>query len=161
MTSPLQLERVFFAKVHIEAQQRFESGGHCNTRTTVELARDNNDVLRYVVRLRVELLSPEKGTPPYLGQVEVVGIFKVASSISQQQREQLAGVNGASILYGSAREMVAGVTARGPWPMVMLGTMNFLKPDQEQRLSQPSVPVPSDQTSTQGTSSPVTSASKS
>jgi preprotein translocase subunit SecB len=40
--------------------------------------------------------------------------------------EKLLRVNGASILYSSAREFLITVTSRGPWAPMILPTISFL-----------------------------------
>lgn len=128
--SALQLERYFFIKVNIEAQQEGpeNSGGVISTK--LEVSKNNEDPSRYMVGLTVILTVNEGKTAPYVGEVTVVGMFHIASppdKLDAQKHDELVAVNGASILYGVAREMITNITARGPWPAVTLPCMNFNK----------------------------------
>ena len=66
--------------------------------------------------------APSK--PYYSGVIEVVGFFRVADAYKDDP-ERLVQCSGASLLYGSVRELVCNLTARGPWPMVTIPTVNF------------------------------------
>ena len=127
--SVLQLERYFISKVQIEAVQKTSFPTEIGSSTKLEVARNNQEPNRYVVSLTVAVTGSDQKPPPYVGEVQVIGFFQVHPELPADKQAQIASVNGASILYGVAREMIANVTARGPWPAVILPCVNFNQPD--------------------------------
>lgn len=132
MISPLQLDRHFFTKVSIEAQPECDPEVAPDVSANVEVARQEENPRKWMVNLSVSLEPQGKQTPGYLGMLEVVGFFTVNDRWPDDKVEALASVNGASVLYGSIREMVSNVTSRGPWPMVTIGTLSFANVLQEE-----------------------------
>ena len=132
--SPLQLERYFFTHVAIVAHPEPGAKNSNQVETTVEVGQGVEDGHRYQVVVRLKLLPPEKGAATYTGEVHAVGFFKVAADWPKDKARQLVETNGAAVLYGATREMVCNLTARGPWPSLMLPSVTFLKPPQENSL---------------------------
>ena len=68
---------------------------------------------------------------PYSYRVVLVGQFGVQDGVQSQDEERFVRIQGASVLYGMAREIVRALTGRGPYRSVILPTMNFYerKPD--------------------------------
>lgn len=132
--SALQLERYFFSKVSIEASKQIKGLSQMGAETRLEAARNGKDKNRYLLSLTVTLTSPQNAPAPYCGEVQVLGFFLVHPDVPQEQQEKLVSVTGASILYGVAREMITNVTARGPWPAVMLPCVNLNEPDATTRI---------------------------
>ena len=81
---------------------------------------------KYQVMLELSSLrAPDgTGTLPYEVTFQVVGQFSVLDP-SYNDKEKLVRINGTSILYSAAREMVLLVTGRGPWGPYQLPTVNF------------------------------------
>lgn len=123
--SPLQLDRYFFVKTSLEAQTKADLKAINSIETNVELSKAEGKPRDYLLSLTVRLLPHEESQPGYLGEFVVMGFFKVHSEYPDQKCDNLVSVNGASMLYGVVREMVANLTARGPWPMLTLVAMNF------------------------------------
>lgn len=125
--SPLELERYFFAKVQLEANTQGDPKAGNQIQSQVQVGQAERDPLRYQVSLTLKLLAEEKGTPCYTGEFHAVGFFKVAEHWPEKQRIQLVETNGAALLYGSLRELIITLTARGPWPPVTLRSVTFLR----------------------------------
>jgi hypothetical protein len=86
----------------------------------------------YLVSLRVIVDNePADDRPtlkysPYLIDVEVRGVVVIPNGAEKlAPPEDLAAVNGASVLWSALREQVLGVTSRMLAGPVMLPTMNF------------------------------------
>ncbi len=125
--SSLLLERYFFVKALLEAQTKADPKAFNSIETNVELSRAEGKPRDYLISLTVRLLPHEESQPAYLGEFVVMGFFKVHEGYPEEKCDNLVAVNGASMLYGAVREMVANLSARGPWPMLTLVTANFVE----------------------------------
>jgi len=87
----------------------------------------NEDPSRWMVTISVSIGKEEdKRCSPYILDVGVVGFFKVAEDCPEDMRSALVRANGPAVLFGSVREMIASLTARGPYPRVDLPTVTFI-----------------------------------
>jgi preprotein translocase subunit SecB len=123
--SPLQLERYFFVKASLQAQPKGDPQALNSVQTQFEVSQASERPNDYMVSLTVRLMPLENNSPAYIGEFIVVGFFKVHETYPKDKCAKLVGVNGAGILYGVVREMVANLTARGPFPMLGLVSLNF------------------------------------
>lgn len=132
--SPLQLERQFISAIHLDANLAAEGTPVVTWQIncSVAVSGHNTDPLRWKVDLAVEFHTPDKSKSPYTGSIKLTGLFAVTDDYPKERVRYLVETNGPSILYGSAREMFANLTARGPLPMVMLPTQSFYNPKPEQ-----------------------------
>ena len=133
--SPLQLNNLVFSDVKISAQTLTEAELQGSLETVVQYRTqvDPNNKRIWQVAVRVHLRNPAEGKTPYTGTVECVGMFTVAPEWPEEKVEQLVAVNGTAVLYSSIREMVCGITARGPWGMIMLPTQSFISSYEESK----------------------------
>jgi len=133
--SPLGLDRYFFTKVVIEAQGDADPSAvnQLSAKVDARKAIPPTDpqllklfVPHYRVTLTVRLLPDDTGKVPYYtGEIVIHGFFRISRTIPPEKRDKIAAVNGAGLLFGAVREMVANLTARGPNPMVTLISLNF------------------------------------
>lgn len=132
--SSLQLESSAVTRLHIEATkdlkgvdpaERFTAFGEADLGSTVEISADADTPHRHVVRLQVRLPGSEVQATPYAIDIEIYGIFHCHGP-DHQHDETLLAVNAPAVLYGSVRELVMSATARGPYPMMVLPTVNFI-----------------------------------
>jgi preprotein translocase subunit SecB len=68
----------------------------------------------------------DEEAPRYHFRLRIIGFFSWCSE--EQLEEEVAhivAVNGASILYSSAREYLLMITSRAPWGQLTLPTMSF------------------------------------
>jgi preprotein translocase subunit SecB len=127
-SSPLLLERHVFKRVEIIASDKPDPGALNLLNVTLSCAQAQADPRRFLIGLELKLLPiPDSSkTPSYTGAVHIEGQFRVAAEIPTDRQQIIAIANGAGILFGAIREMVMGITARGPWPPLMLTTLNFI-----------------------------------
>jgi preprotein translocase subunit SecB len=126
MSSALLLERHFFTKLELNPNPDGKPEGKINVVCAAAIGNASDDPARYQITLAVTI-SPDPKAPAkpyYSGVVEIVGFFRVAPSYKDDP-VRLVNISGSSILYGAVRELFCNLTARGPWPMVTLPTMNF------------------------------------
>ena len=126
--SPLQLERHFFTKVHVDAHPDGDPAAKAELQTHVEVAQAERDPKRYQLTLHLKLVSAGDKKSRYTAEIHVVGVVRVAEGWPDPAVQQLVQVNGPALLYGAAREMLCNLTARGPWPMVCLHSVTFVEP---------------------------------
>jgi len=127
-SSPLSLERHVFKRVEIVASDKPDPGAVNLLNVTLSCAQAQTDPSRFLIGLDLKLLPlPDSGkTPSYTGEVSIEGHFRITADIPADKQQVTAIANGAGILFGAIREMVIGITARGPWPPLMLATLNFI-----------------------------------
>jgi preprotein translocase subunit SecB len=77
------------------------------------------------------VFSPEKPAP-YKLDLQITGFFEVLPDYPENKVKELIRITGASLLYSGAREYVLGFTSRGPWGPVLLPTISFLEPNQQE-----------------------------
>ena len=131
MNSPLSLDTYFFPVVSVHADPQFQQDTdlvepYYLTKVGVEHEPDNN---RYQVVLEIisEPESDEK-RQAYSIHLVAIGFFRVDPSWPNDPIKILR-INGASILYGAAREFLITITARGPWGQIILPSVSFMKED--------------------------------
>jgi preprotein translocase subunit SecB len=127
--SPLQLERHYVTAIHLDAHTgaQVQDAVELNIDSKVALATHKGDPRRWRVELTVSFQCPDEANSPYKGSISFTGHFSVAASYAAEKVQMLVETNGPSVLYGAVREMLANLTARGPWPMVMLPTQSFYR----------------------------------
>jgi len=125
--SPLQLEHYFFTRMALNAHPEADPEKGADFGADVKCAQHEDDPQRWMITLTVSLKAEEDDSPPpYTGEFEIVGMFRVVDDYPEDKIPKLAHINGAAILYGTVREMVVNLTARGPFPPVMLPTTTFI-----------------------------------
>ena len=125
-TSPLQLDHHFMTVLHLEAGPNAGEQAPVVAAST-RAAPDGQNPQKWCVQIIVELNNPEKSIAAYTGRIEFIGYFTVDDKFPKDKVEQLARVNGASILYAAAREMIANITGRGPWRAIQLPSVSFVE----------------------------------
>jgi preprotein translocase subunit SecB len=124
--SPLQLERHFFTKVHVDAYPDGDPAADVHIKTQVDVAKAESDPKRYQLTLRLNLVAAGDKKPQYTAEIHVVGVVRVTDGWPDPAVQQLVQSNGPALLYGAAREMLCNVTARGPWPMLCIHSVTFV-----------------------------------
>lgn len=130
MNAPLQLERYVFTKLEIETNQDYvpqevSPDNPIKLRLDIGLGEHSEDPTKFQVSMGIDELRAEKGVLPYRIALQVVGQFSVAQNFKPDDLKKLVQVNGASMLYSAARELVLLVTSRGPWSAFQLPTISF------------------------------------
>lgn len=89
-----------------------------------ELSRKTDDAsrIRYVLTISS---AGRKERTPYTFRVSVVGYFHIDKQFPEEKADLLIYASAPSLLYGAAREMLATITGRGPYPAIILPTATF------------------------------------
>ena len=148
ISSPLHLDSYFFTRIRVDACPKgCEKPGEGLLSTKVECRKHKEQPRKWLVELGVRKAEDkEKGCPEYTFQIEIVGLFEVDETFPLEKVEGIVRANGPAVLFGAVREMVANLTARGPFPAVKLETVSFvdlaLPPPKKQRLAKASTAAP-------------------
>lgn len=146
-SAPVQLLQVIFKKVSIEWDERHAPQTPPNPFTTsftfdgvelntefgigeLDLEHEQGQMYLLSFRLVVDNAPQEDGEEqkysPYLIDVEARGVVLIPKGAERlAPPEELATVNGASLMWSALREQVLTVSARMLAGQVMLPTMNF------------------------------------
>jgi len=129
--SPLQLSHYFITELHFVAAAIFDPAKDVELRDehfTIEpiFQRAQENDLQWQVTLKLNQEAPAKTNTPYSFSVVIVGLFEVHPKFEKERIERMVHTNASSVLYGIAREIVRGLTTRGPYPGLMLPSVSFL-----------------------------------
>lgn len=80
---------------------------------------------QWQVVLQVQHVANPKRNHTYAFNLRMVGFLDVHPAYSAEKRETLLRVNGASMLYGAAREVIRSATAHGPYPAILVPSVSF------------------------------------
>jgi preprotein translocase subunit SecB len=128
---PLQLEESYFDIVNVEAvanhkpAARGEPFQH-EIVVQLNLATVDNQPGLWQVSLDIAGKDDASAPPPYRFRLRGVGVFRYTGE-DQPEPEiaRVVGINGASIVFSSAREYLMLITSRGPWGQLRLPAMSF------------------------------------
>lgn len=140
-SSPLQLKKHIFRKVHIEPTEQVDEiatiedsstnfdfeGVTFRVGLTSAFAEDQaNDPSDFAVVCEIAIENTVGKRCPYTIDIELQGFFTIDPRFAKpREREDIVLVNGASILYGAIREMVLTITSRSIFGAMQLPTMDF------------------------------------
>jgi preprotein translocase subunit SecB len=126
----IELTNYFVSDLQFTANHCFDAQKPSNV--TVEDLQVTNqatpkaDELRnWQITLRIALNVPADRNVPYSFLVEMIGFIHVADSVKEESIERLVRINGASMIFSAAREIVRAVTSRGPFQPLLLPTVTF------------------------------------
>lgn len=127
--SPLQLEQYCVTAVHLDAKLDAKAPEKIEWRinSKCDFATHRDEPRRWKVDLAISFHAVDEANSPYRGNLSFIGFFTVDNAYPEDKVKLLVETNGPSVLFGAVREMVANLTARGPWPMVLLPTQSFYK----------------------------------
>lgn len=97
-----------------------------------EAFRHEKSKNRYRLELKVFSRDDDEESLPYSFSLTLVGFFNAVGIKPKPELEPYLMRNAATILYSSARELLAAVTGRGPFPAVVLPTV-IIDVDEEEK----------------------------
>lgn len=136
--SPLQLKQMFFARVHFEAEssEKFPNGvwapefdfsgvrfGHHIEVTPAQQLENNR--FQYVIAVVFQVFNEDDEAKPcpYILDIEARALFEMHAMDDEEKRDNLARVNGASMVIGAIREQVTLLTSRSIYGPLTLPTL--------------------------------------
>lgn len=136
ITSPLQLDRYFLKGIHFELNEGFDGDWMPVSDLTppeleigvVSAEQNPDNPAQWRFEICLELPDSPQTRFPYKLGTTLVGYFTVNEHYPTDQAERLARINGPALLYSSAREIVASVTGRSPYPKLLIPSVTFIQP---------------------------------
>jgi preprotein translocase subunit SecB len=124
--SSLQLNHCTIGEVSLRPNESGNAGEQVNITTNVTYSRNDANVRQWLIKLDVVIKTPDNDRPaPYEGKIEVTGIFTVIGDMPEEQQLKLVAVTCPSILYGTARETIAMLSARGRNGVFLIPSVSF------------------------------------
>ena len=120
ITSPLQLEKFLLLSISIEPRVDGNKTTETTVSTTIEAGRSQTEKRLWMLKLSVMLKET-----PYSGSIVMEGFFRVHDSVAEDIMPKIVAINGASILYGSARDYIALITSRSVNGEFVLPSVSF------------------------------------
>ena len=130
--APLQLEGYFLTDLNCQANPQFKADKETkfNERdlevaAAVQPIKDKPN--RWQVSLNIRLQPATDANSPYSFCLNLVGVICwVGPELPEDKVGTLLRTNGPSMLYGVGREMARDLTARGPFPPLVLPSVSFI-----------------------------------
>lgn len=79
----------------------------------------------WFVHLRIEQPLGEDKNIPYTYTLEITGLVAAHPELKDEKLRRAVEVNGPSMLFGSAREILRAATGRGPFAPIIIPSTNF------------------------------------
>lgn len=145
----MQLKEHGFTTVRIQAVDGGSPTAEPSLRPAIWFEQEPSSPNQWRLRLSLHLGSQDPAKPfAYEADIKLQGKVQVSDSFPQDRKEQLALVNGLSLLYSAAREMLLSITARSVYGALTLPTVSFVNLVKEatQPKPPPQDPVPAQPT---------------
>lgn len=129
--APLMLKSLFFPVIHYEAipHENPKDARAPKLKTVKAIPQCSDDYKECSVSLKIKSDEVTEETKLlYEYEIIVFGSFEWTAEMPEDKDFLLKSlaVTGASILYSSAREMLAYVSSRGPWGACILPAISFI-----------------------------------
>ena len=131
--SPLQFNRYFVTQLNIVANPLFDSSKG-TVRQDTDLSVSGNfekipdEQGLFQITLNIQLQASSGSNLPYSIVVEIIGLIKSHMTGPDETVEKVVFVNGSSMLYCTAREIIRSVTATGPYSQILMPSITFAEP---------------------------------
>ncbi|MBI2440100.1 MAG: protein-export chaperone SecB [Lentisphaerae bacterium] len=137
--SALQLSSYFVAELNVTANREHDPKNPValtdkSLVITPGYLPDKSDPRRWQVSLRIQQQAGPAANAPYFFTIELVSLFAVAASYPEENIEWMVRTNATSVLYSTAREVLRGAMAQGPFCPLLLPTMSFYTPETKKLL---------------------------
>src|SRR5437016_14003856 len=142
----IQLTNYFVSELQFAANRDFKLDSPSNiTADELQVAHQASpkaeNKRQWQITLRIALNASPESNSPYSFLTEMIGFIDVAESVSDEYIERFARINGTSLVFAAAREIIKAATSRGPFKPLMLPTVTFWEP-------KPKPPLPDDSPNT-------------
>jgi preprotein translocase subunit SecB len=138
-TAALQLNCYFVSELNVTANRQHDPKMPVtltdeNLVVKPDFMAQRDEPRRWQVTLRIQQQGGPSTNPPYFFTIELVGLFTVAANYPEDKVEWMVRTNASSVLYSTAREVLRGAMAQGPYCPLLLPTVSFYTPDTNKML---------------------------
>jgi preprotein translocase subunit SecB len=136
---PLQLKRHYVSSLQFSAaEQNFPGPQTAKATASIAMGQNTTAPNNWRVALTVEFTHTQEQNELAKGNIVMVGIFDVSEGFPAEEMPRFVAINGANLLYGAAREMIATVGGRAFKRLAPLPVMTFhdISLQQEQRAAE-------------------------
>ena len=132
----IQLTNYFVSELQFAANRDFKQDSPSSVtaeelQVAYQASPKSENKRQWQITLRIALSASPESNSPYSFLVEMIGLIDVAESVSEDYIERFARINGTSLVFAAAREIIKAATARGPFKPLMLPTVTFWEPKEE------------------------------
>lgn len=132
--SSLQLRLYFVTDLSISVNPEFDATKDVNLHIgNIAIKSENiqkeDDEYEWQIKLTIRHTQNSDSNSPYFFAVDMVGYFHIDESLPKTRVEKFVFVNGSSVLYSSAREILRNAMSDGPYDPIMLPTVCFFEDD--------------------------------
>ena len=133
--APLQLSDYFVHSIHVEAVPDYDAEQPADLDAdalTVEkkcIPPAEDSPRRYGINLTIKQGEVKGKNLPYTYELRMFGFIDVIpDDLDADRMQRLVEINGPSMLFGAAREILRAATGRGPYGPVLIPSTTFYKP---------------------------------
>jgi preprotein translocase subunit SecB len=125
--SPLQMKDHRFTNLRVKSLEFGSTSAKPSLRPTIWFEPVPETTNQWRLILTVVIASADATKPyAYEAEVQLQGLVEALEALPEERRQQIALVNGFSILYSAAREMLLNITARSAHGSMALPTISFV-----------------------------------
>jgi preprotein translocase subunit SecB len=134
--APISLTNYFVSELQFQSNRTFDPKNPFEIKIEdIDVKKDakpsTEDRRKWEVTLEVKLIErPERNLPCNLA-LEMLGLVEVDQSVKDENIERFVQINGVSLVFSAAREIVRAITSRGPNGSILLPTVTFWQPKSE------------------------------
>lgn len=131
----IQLTNYFVSELQFAANRDFKADSPSNVtadelQVAYQASPKADNKRQWQITMRIALNASPESNSPYSFLTEMIGFIDVAESVSDDYIERFARINGTSLVFAAAREIIKAATSRGPFKPLMLPTVTFWEPKQ-------------------------------
>jgi preprotein translocase subunit SecB len=133
--APIQLTDYFVPAIHVEASPDYNSDQPSDLDIdSLEVKQsctcpDKNAPHRFVIQMSLRQELVQGKNIPYRYEIHLVGFVETHPKFPEDKLQRAVEVNGPSMLFGAAREILRAATGRGPYGHVLIPSTTFFKPE--------------------------------
>jgi preprotein translocase subunit SecB len=129
-SSNLQLKRYFVTQLNIIANPSFDIAKGIVLKEndlclSGEMSENSEDPTLFQIRLNIKIQPSAESNLPYSVVIEIAGVLKSTFTGAKEQIEHVVYVNGSTMLYATAREILRASTAFGPYSQLLIPSVSF------------------------------------
>jgi preprotein translocase subunit SecB len=138
--APLQLSDYFVHSIQVEALSNYDVNKPSDLDVdslSVEqkcLPQDDGAKRRYGIDLVIKQSEVEGKNLPYSYELRMFGLIDVLpDDLDEDRMQRLVEINGPSMLFSAAREILRAATGRGPYGPLLIPSTTFYKPSKAKK----------------------------